>query len=528
MADIFISYKREDRRFAERLSIALEQLGFDVWWDFDLLSGDRFRNVIRAVIDQCPAAIVLWSEKAVTSDFVMDEATYAKSKGKLCPAHIDAVELPFGFGQIHTDDLSDWDGELSHSGFQALVRSIESRVGRKARLGSARKGADAQAASAELDAFKAAQLANNASALTSFVKAYPRGMFAGFVRGQLETMQVHAGASAGGHASPGPSYAAPQPPQGGGGFSAHGAQQQNGGGAGGAQKKPAPLPLILGAGALVIAAFFFFKREPDLPPQPAEIVTEDATHTGAATPEPFAVPDTGGEIRSLQEQLAAERAAREQMARDQAAQNQLMRDQTAREQAAAAQAAAAASAVYDVTQLNVSVRSAVESARAAESRGNSAGASARAAAQRATASGVVAPASGEGTQTYTGDHVGDLYAGQFSNSERSGFGVFNFALNPNNKSNGLRYEGEWATGKRNGYGIGYWRDGDRYSGAYRNDTKNGYGVYRSAGSGIRYEGDFANGNYNGYGVKWAANGRVMQAGIWTDNTLTTPLGPQGQ
>ncbi len=40
MADVFISYKREDRELAERLAHALEQLGFDVWWDFDLLAGD--------------------------------------------------------------------------------------------------------------------------------------------------------------------------------------------------------------------------------------------------------------------------------------------------------------------------------------------------------------------------------------------------------------------------------------------------------------------------------------------------------
>ena len=61
MADIFISYKREDRRVAERLSIALEQLGFDVWWDFEILSGDRFRRVVEKVIDECKVAIVLFN-----------------------------------------------------------------------------------------------------------------------------------------------------------------------------------------------------------------------------------------------------------------------------------------------------------------------------------------------------------------------------------------------------------------------------------------------------------------------------------
>ena len=141
------------------------------------MSGDRFRNTIRAVIDQCPAAVVLWSKLAIDSDFVMDEATYAKSKGKLCPARLDQTELPFGFGQVHTDDLSDWDGELSHPGFQGLVRALEARIGRKARLGAVRRDAQAQAQTAELDAFKAAQLANNQSALTSFLKDYPRGMF---------------------------------------------------------------------------------------------------------------------------------------------------------------------------------------------------------------------------------------------------------------------------------------------------------------------------------------------------------------
>ncbi len=68
MADLFISYKREDRQFAERLSIALEQLGFDVWWDFDLMSGDRFRRVIEKVIDECSAAIVLWSNCRAKAD----------------------------------------------------------------------------------------------------------------------------------------------------------------------------------------------------------------------------------------------------------------------------------------------------------------------------------------------------------------------------------------------------------------------------------------------------------------------------
>jgi hypothetical protein len=157
MADIFISYKREDKAIAERLSIALEQLGFDVWWDLNLISGQPYRGAIRAVIDQCKAAIVMWSTNSVESEFVMDEASYAHRLGKLCPTRIDGVELPMGFGQTHTVDLSDWNGELSHTDFQSLVRAVEDRVGRKGKLGSGRRTPEAEAGAAELEAFSRAR-----------------------------------------------------------------------------------------------------------------------------------------------------------------------------------------------------------------------------------------------------------------------------------------------------------------------------------------------------------------------------------
>src|SRR4030095_5166041 len=169
MADVFISYKREDRRAGERLAGALQQLGFDVWWDFELLSGENFRAAIRAVMDQCKAAEGVWSKPATESSCVLDEATYALRLGRLCPLRIEAVELPFGFGQIHAEDLSDWTGELSHSGFQNVVRSIEARVGRKAMFGSLIRSQERQAAAAELEAFKVAELASNVGALKTFV-----------------------------------------------------------------------------------------------------------------------------------------------------------------------------------------------------------------------------------------------------------------------------------------------------------------------------------------------------------------------
>ena len=70
MSDVFISYKREEREKAKALAEALARHGFDVWWDVELLPGDRFADAIMAVIESAKAAIVLWSELSVVSKYV--------------------------------------------------------------------------------------------------------------------------------------------------------------------------------------------------------------------------------------------------------------------------------------------------------------------------------------------------------------------------------------------------------------------------------------------------------------------------
>ncbi len=46
MADVFISYAREDRQWVEQLARQLQAEGFSVWWDWDLLVGKRYRETI--------------------------------------------------------------------------------------------------------------------------------------------------------------------------------------------------------------------------------------------------------------------------------------------------------------------------------------------------------------------------------------------------------------------------------------------------------------------------------------------------
>ena len=46
MADIFLSYAREDRELVRKVASALESNGWTVWWDRNIIAGHAFDEVI--------------------------------------------------------------------------------------------------------------------------------------------------------------------------------------------------------------------------------------------------------------------------------------------------------------------------------------------------------------------------------------------------------------------------------------------------------------------------------------------------
>ena len=57
MSDVFISYKREERPTALKLATALERVGWSVWWDLELVGGERFDDAIEAELDKAGASL---------------------------------------------------------------------------------------------------------------------------------------------------------------------------------------------------------------------------------------------------------------------------------------------------------------------------------------------------------------------------------------------------------------------------------------------------------------------------------------
>ncbi len=122
MAEIFVSYKREDRARVEPLVRLLEREGFSVWWDPTLVAGERFGLVIHREIETARCVVVAWSASSVNAVWVCDEAAAGRDRGILVPLSLDGVTPPLGFRQYQTPDFSNWSGDAEdHRAVQFLA-----------------------------------------------------------------------------------------------------------------------------------------------------------------------------------------------------------------------------------------------------------------------------------------------------------------------------------------------------------------------------------------------------------------------
>jgi hypothetical protein len=139
MADVFISYKREDRAAATWLAQQLELNGVSVWWDSKLKGGESFDDAIEHELTVAKCVVVLWSQRSVQSSYVKDEATYALNAKKLLPVSLDASIPSFRFQGLHTIAME----QLRSAGMENPVSILLNSLAPF--LGSAPKDAVAQA-----------------------------------------------------------------------------------------------------------------------------------------------------------------------------------------------------------------------------------------------------------------------------------------------------------------------------------------------------------------------------------------------
>ena len=127
MADVFLSYAREDEARARIVAAGLESRGWSVFWDRRIPTGHDFGEYIQQQINTARCIVVLWSKASVASRFVRDEATEGLD-GRLVPALIEPVKQPLGFRQLQAADLRNWHGDRRHVEFDWFADSIATMV----------------------------------------------------------------------------------------------------------------------------------------------------------------------------------------------------------------------------------------------------------------------------------------------------------------------------------------------------------------------------------------------------------------
>lgn len=129
MSDIFLSYTHNDADRAKQLVVAFIDQGWSVWWDHDIPVGKDFSRVIRDELTAAKCVIVLWSEAAAQSDWVLGEVTEARRSGVLFPVRLDTTRFPIDWSQIQYADLSNWSGDTSDALFLYLQKAVGTLLG---------------------------------------------------------------------------------------------------------------------------------------------------------------------------------------------------------------------------------------------------------------------------------------------------------------------------------------------------------------------------------------------------------------
>ena len=133
MADVFLSYKREDRASVEKLAHSLETSGHSVWWDGQLEPGQSWDREIERQIELAAAVVVIWSKRSVHSENVRCEADFAREAGTLVPVSIERCELPLFQRTTQVTDISDCIGDGENDTWRSFLSNISEKVRQRER-----------------------------------------------------------------------------------------------------------------------------------------------------------------------------------------------------------------------------------------------------------------------------------------------------------------------------------------------------------------------------------------------------------
>jgi hypothetical protein len=124
MADLFVSYSREDKARAEEVVRLLEDYGWDVFWDQETRAGELWPKVLEEELGRARCLVALWTTTSIASRWVRIEAYEALQSEKLVPVLLDKVRPPLEFRQTQTFDLTGWNGDRDDARLAHLLADL--------------------------------------------------------------------------------------------------------------------------------------------------------------------------------------------------------------------------------------------------------------------------------------------------------------------------------------------------------------------------------------------------------------------
>lgn len=122
MADVFISHRRADRVWAERIAEALRDVGISSWRDTSSGAGEQYNPAIDGELKACRCVVVIWSGTACESPWVQAEAQYGFDRGILVATRVEDVKLGTPFSVVQTLDLRT-------AGVGAVIQGVQLKLG---------------------------------------------------------------------------------------------------------------------------------------------------------------------------------------------------------------------------------------------------------------------------------------------------------------------------------------------------------------------------------------------------------------
>jgi formylglycine-generating enzyme required for sulfatase activity len=135
VADVFISYKQDERPAIEQIATRLRALRLSVWFDASMSAGESFNDEIDREARAASAILVCWSPAARESRWVKAEAMIGFEQDKLVASYVagpDGFSPPTPFNTSHAEDLRGWLAAVSdaHAGWKSVLRRIGRLCGR--------------------------------------------------------------------------------------------------------------------------------------------------------------------------------------------------------------------------------------------------------------------------------------------------------------------------------------------------------------------------------------------------------------